>query len=71
MVKVHPKLYKETMTTEEVIEAVPTISSKIAAFKWLYRNNVSKYRIDNRTVIWDRAEVIKCLPKTPKQRIAL
>jgi hypothetical protein len=33
MPKKHPKLYKETMTTDEAIEAIPTVNSKMAALK--------------------------------------
>ncbi len=61
--KKFPKLYKETMTTEEVIEAVSTINSRLSAFKWLKRNKVPAYKIDSRTGVWDRFAVEKVLKK--------
>lgn len=59
--KKHPKLYKETMTTEEVLEAVQTISSPLAASKWLKRNKISQYPINSRVSVWDRSQVMKVL----------
>lgn len=59
MRKKHPKLYKETMTTEEVLEVVQTISSPLAASKWLKRNRISQYPINSRVSVWDRAQVMR------------
>ncbi len=59
--KKHPKLYKETMTTEEVIEAVESINSPIAASKWLKRNRIAEYPINSRVSVWDRLQVMKCV----------
>lgn len=56
--KKYPKLYKDTMTTEEVIKVVKTINSPIAASKWLKRNNITAYPINSRVSIWDRSEVM-------------
>jgi len=59
--KKHPKLYKETMTTEEVIQAVDSINTTMAAKKWLERHGISKYPVDARTSLWDRDQVMKVL----------
>jgi len=63
MGKEFPKLYKETMTTDEAIKAIPTVNSKMAALKWLKRNNISFYKTHKEAGLWDRLEVIKCLEK--------
>lgn len=64
MNKKHDKLvvlYRDTMTTAEVIQAVKTINSPLAASKWLKRNKITPYPIDGRVSVWDRDEVMKCL----------
>jgi len=59
MTKKYPRLYKDTMTTKEVMEAVESLNTTRSTFKWLKRKNVSEYPIDSRTSVWDRAEVLK------------
>lgn len=61
--KKHPKLYKETMTTDEAIEFIPTVNDKMGATKWLKRNNITFYKTHKKAGLWDRSEVMKCLEK--------
>lgn len=56
--KKDPKL-SQTMTTKEVLEVVRTISSPLAASKWLKRNKITEYPINSRVSVWDRSEVMR------------
>jgi hypothetical protein len=60
-VKKYPRIYKDLVTTEQAIDLIPSVSNKMSAIKWLKRNEITSYRIDSRTMLWSKEEILNKL----------